>query len=432
MSLDRRQFLATASAALAAGALKKAPGGFDPQDWGAVRDQFDLQPGLAHLSMFYLTSHPRPVRIAIEDYRQQLDRNPYQTVEQLMFDKPENHLPTKIAARLASYTGVDASEIALTQNTTTGLSTLYHGLPLAPTDEVLVTTHDHYVHHESVRLATERAGASWRKITLYDSTDSMSAEAIAERVRKEIRPSTRVFGTTWVLSSDGVRMPLKAIADALATVNAQRPPEQRVLFFVDGVHGIGIEDPHLAALGCDGFAAGTHKWLFGPRGTGFIWARKEVWARMRPLIPTMTGLDLFADWRDGTPRGTPRAAWFSPGGFQAFEHLWAVPAALDFHQAIGPARITERVHALNLQLNQQLRALPNVTVRTPLDEAFHAGIVAFDVKGVDAGKAVAKLIEGGVLASTSPYRDVCVRLSCGIMNTTHEIEKAVAAVRGLA
>ena len=87
-------------------------------------------------------------------------------------------------------------------------------------------------------------------------------------------------------------------------------------------------------LGCDGFSSGTHKWIFGPRGTGFVWGRPEVWATMRPLIPTMTGMELFAAWANETNPGKPRAAWFSPGGFQAFEHHWSIPAALDFHEAV--------------------------------------------------------------------------------------------------
>jgi selenocysteine lyase/cysteine desulfurase len=58
----------------------------------------------------------------------------------------------------------EPTEIPLTGNTTMGLALVYHGLPLKPGDEVLTTTHDHYSHHESIRLAVERVGAGMRKI----------------------------------------------------------------------------------------------------------------------------------------------------------------------------------------------------------------------------------------------------------------------------
>ena len=58
-----------------------------------------------------------------------------------------------------------------------------------------------------------------------------------------------------------------------ATRTGSRPERERVLLCVDGVHGFGVEETSPAELGCDLFAAGCHKWLFGPRGTGLLWGR---------------------------------------------------------------------------------------------------------------------------------------------------------------
>ena len=33
------------------------------------------------------------------------------------------------------------------------------------------------------------------------------------------------------------------------------------------------------------FVAGCHKWLWGPRGTGLVWAKPAAWERMSPVIP---------------------------------------------------------------------------------------------------------------------------------------------------
>src|SRR5438105_1738622 len=203
MPLSRRSFLVTGS--LAAGALAtvkpfaaKAAAPEDLQDWSVVRQQFDLDPNYAHLGLFYLTSHPRPVRAAIESYRKQLDANPFLTVERGMF---EDNIPLRVTTAIGNYTGANAQDIALTQKTTTG-------------------------------------------------------------------------------------------------------------------------------LGADAFSAGLHKWISAPRGTGFVWAKPEVWATMRPLIPSFSTFELFNAWEEGhPPTTTPKAAWFTPGGFHSFEHQWAVPAA---------------------------------------------------------------------------------------------------------
>src|SRR5215467_5933313 len=391
MPVTRRNFLISGSLSLAAGALspllaeavKAKPSAAPPdfKDWESVRREFDLARDYIHFALFFLASHPRPVRQAIEQYREKIDANPFIAVDDAVFESQEN-IPTQVCQAIASYITGDPRDIALTQNTTTGLALIYHGLPLREGDEVLTTTHDHYVHHESIRLATARCGATWRKIPLFDSYNSISPDEIASRVRKAIRPKTRAVGVTWVHSSSGVRLPIAPIAEAIADVNRGRGENDRVLLIVDGVHGLGVEDPKISALGCDAFAAGTHKWMFGPRGTGFIWAKPAVWQKMRPVIPSFFSLQPFEAWeQEQAPQTPARAAWFSPGGFQAFEHYFALPAAVRFHQNIGPARITARIHEMNAQMKDGLARMPNILLYTPRDENLSAGMVCFDVKG---------------------------------------------------
>jgi selenocysteine lyase/cysteine desulfurase len=443
MHLSRRRLLVGGSLTAAATALAPAVSFADrlripatlplnPGDWQSVREQFDLDPGYVHLGMFYLASHPRPVRAAIERMRRRLDRNPFLTVEQAMFEADHPKLYEAVTAALARYTGGDPNDFALTSNTTAGLSLIYHGLPLKLGDEILTTDQDHYVHQESIRLAAERTGATWRRIPIFSSYDSISADEIVARIRKGIGPKTRVVGITWVHSSSGLRMPVRRIADTLSEVNDPRPLDDRVLLVVDGVHGLGVEDPSIITLGADLFAAGTHKWIFGPRGTGFVWARPEVWNTMRPLAPSFQWLEEFFAWTEERPPRPPaRGPLFSPGGFHAFEHHWALPAAIEFHEKIGPARITQRIHALNSQMREGLSKMPHVVLYTPAASELNAGMVCFDVKGLEAKETVARLLSKKIIASTTPYRVPLARVACGVMNTPAEVETTLRAVRAL-
>jgi isopenicillin-N epimerase len=440
MPLTRRDFLINGSLSLAAGAFstlvqaEKANPSADTdfKDWESVRQQFQLSPDYIHLALFFLASHPRPVRQAIEQYREKIDANPFIAVDRAVFESNEN-IPSQVCQALGSYIAGDPRDIALTQNTTTGLALIYHGLPLREGDEVLTTTHDHYVHHESIRLATGRCGASWRKIPLFDSYASISPDEIAGRIRKAIGPKTRAVGVTWVHSSSGVRLPIARIAQAIAEANRGRGENDRVLLIVDGVHGIGVEDSKITALGCDAFAAGTHKWLFGPRGTGFIWAKPAVWQKMRPVIPSFFSLEPFEAWeQEHAPQTPARAAWFSPGGFQAFEHYFALPAAIRFHHDIGPARITARIHELNGQMKEGLARMPNIQLYTPRDDNLSAGMVCFDVKGMPPERVVKRLLDQRIVASTTPYRTSYARVSCGVMNTSQEIDTVLGEIRNLA
>jgi selenocysteine lyase/cysteine desulfurase len=442
MPTSRRSFLTAGGAAFGASILpgrllaavqeKSAP---LPRldDWARVRAQFRLSREHAHFAGFYIASHPAPVRAAIDAFRLALDENPFLVVERGMFESEAENMQRKVRGDVAAYLGGKPDEIALTPNTTTGLALVYHGLALKPGDEVLSTTHDHVVHHESIRLSTERNGASARRFALFDDAATATVDGVVARVRENLRPATRVLGITWVHSSTGMRLPVRRIAEAVNDANRGRSDADRVLLVVDGVHGLGAVDETVAAMGCDFFCAGTHKWMFGPRGTGIVWAKAENWARLRPVIPSFSDQESYDAWADQRPiRGPTNANRVSPGGFLAYEHQWAMGAAFRMHQQIGRGRIAARIRDLNGRIKSGLAQIRGVKLHTPRDPELSAGICCFEMQGLSPDSIVKELLARKIVASTSPYKVSYARLSASIFNTPEEVDRALAAVRSLA
>lgn len=218
----------------------------------------------------------------------------------------------------------------------------------------------------------------------------------------------------------------------LAEVNRNRTPADRVLLIVDGVHGLGAVDENIATLGCDFFVSGTHKWLFAPRGTGIIWARAENWARIKPTVPTFSALEPFAAWMENRkPNGPTEASWITPGGFVAFEYQWGMVEAFRFHEQIGRQAIAARIHELNGRLKDGLSEMPGITLHTPRDPALSAGIVCFEMIGLEPKEVVQRLLDRKVIASTTPYGVPYARLAAGIMNTPEEVDEVLRALRTL-
>ena len=439
MPLDRRRFLVATGMTVAGTALARpasgaipAPSdpppkaGASPQDWTWVREQFALRRDLAHFASFYLVSHPRPVREAIEALRRALDENPFEVVEHGLFRKPG-----EVRRAAAAYLGGRPEDVGLTRATTEGLALIYAGLRLRPGQEILTSTHDHYVHHEAIRLAVQRAGAEMRRVALYDEGSRAAEDEIVERLRRAVRPATRVIGVTWVHSSTGVKLPIRSIATAVAEINRSRDAADRMLIVVDGVHGFGVEDEAAADLGCDFFAAGTHKWIFGPRGTAIVWGRREAWEQLQPSVPSFEEPPYMA-WQHGVDPGPTQGAWMSPGGFHAYEHMWALPAAFAFHHEIGRTRIAGRIHEMNTRIKDGLAGMRHVTLHTPRSPGLSAGLVAFEVAGLAPGEVVKRLRDRRIIASTSPYLQSFARLAGSILNTPEEVDAAVAAVGALA
>lgn len=436
VQLNRRQLLALpvalgaaslVPAGLAAALAQQTPPLPELSDWAQVRAQFALDPAWMHFASFFIASHPAPVREAIEGWRRAIDRDPFQVVEHAMFGPDADNLPLQVQTAIAAYLGGKPNEVALTRSTTESLALVYHGLPLRPGDEVLTTTHDHYAHHESIRLATRRAGASMRRIPLFEDAAQATTEAIIDRLLAAVRPATRVVGLTWVHSSTGMRLPIRAMAGAL---KARHPG---VLLVVDGVHGLGAVDEDVASMGADYFCAGCHKWMFAPRGTALIWASAGNWARLTPVVPDFSDLESYQAWAEGRDPKTPtNAARMTPGGFHAFEHQWGMAAAFAMHQAMGRARVAARIRGLNDQLKAGLAGHPRIRLHTPMSGELSAGLVAFEVAGVAPGEVVKRLLQRRIIASTSPYAVSYARLAPSLVNTPGEVDQAIAAVRAIA
>jgi selenocysteine lyase/cysteine desulfurase len=439
MALSRRAFLATQGAAagvlLAPGRLLAALEAATPptprlDDWKSVRSQFHLDPRYLHFAGFYIATHPTPVRDAIETWRKTLDENPFLTVEHGMFEADSDNLQSRVREVAAAYLGGKPEEICLTQNTTTGLALIYLGLPLKPGQEVLCTEHDHVVHHQSIRFACDRSGATYRKIPLFTQSSKATADEIVNRIRDAVRPATRVVGVTWVHSQTGIRLPIRAISKALSELNQKRDPQDRILLVVDGVHGLGCVDETVAEMGADYFSAGTHKWIYGPRGTGLVWARADAWARLRPVIPSFSDEEQYEAWIENRPERTPTSARrMTPGGFQAYEHQWATVAAFKMAQAMGRSRVAARVAALNGRIKDGLASMKGITLHTPRDPTLSAGICCFEVAGRKPEEVVKALLAKKIIASTSPYANVYARLSAAIFNTEAEVDQALGALR---
>jgi len=441
MTIDRRRFL---TRALSTGALTTVAGGKlamaaprqpaaatgapDLSTWAGVRAEFLLSRSYNHMAGMFLASHPRPVREAIDRHRRALDEDPV-TYGMANFQKQDD----AVRAAAADYTGGKPEEIALTGNTTSGLALIYGDLPLRAGQEILTTTHDHYVTYESLRQRAAHTGAAVRKIPLYAVPEKATADEIVGNFVKGILPRTRAVAVTWVHSSTGVKLPIRRMADALVDVNNRRAEQDRVLLCVDGVHGFGVEQEALTDLGCDFFVAGCHKWLFGPRGTGIVWGRGDAWKGHQGIIPAFEWA-AFKLWMQGkTPESMPPGPRVSPGGFHSFEHRWALAEAFRFHLAMGKPRVTARIHELARRCKQGLTAIGGkVKVRTPMADDLSSGINCFEIDGMDPKVIVKRLFEKKIIATDSPYATSYARLTPGVLNTPEEVDHAVAAVKALA
>src|SRR5256885_5817613 len=161
----RRDFLVrtghVVGAAALASALREAhafaPAQLEPasMSWEEFRASFNLAPDLIHMSGFFLASHPKPVRDAIEEHRRRFDENPIE----YFFGNVEKAEAAVVAAA-AHYLAVDPGDIALTDSTTMGLGLLYGGLNFGLAPDIMSNTHRPSFHTTPARGSAGRPRAA--------------------------------------------------------------------------------------------------------------------------------------------------------------------------------------------------------------------------------------------------------------------------------
>lgn len=381
-------------------------------DWDQVQAEFSLRGQVRHLATMVMASHRAGLDARIGELRDAFNRDPVTCLHQVGGAEMK-----RFAETAGAYFGVAATDVAQCGSTTQGLGYLYSGIRLRPGERVLTTAHEFAATSVPLLSRERRHDLQFVDVLPRLFTETPDAGDMVARLREALRPETRLLALTWVYSSRGVKAPIPAITAMVRELNAQRDPANRIFVCVDGVHGFGIEDVNFNDLGCDFFVSGTHKWIYGPRGTGVMYGTKEAWALIEPPVWTRT--------------------LHTPNGVHAYEHDFAVADAFAWLVGIGKPAIQARVHGLASQLKEGLTRIDGIRLVTPISADLSSGVVCFDVLARPSAEVVRLLAADGIIATESAT-DVLVnggkhvRLSPGIINDPDDIDAALAAVERLA
>jgi selenocysteine lyase/cysteine desulfurase len=244
----------------------------------------------------------------------------------------------KVRAKVAQMLNCGADDILLTNSATAGMFLVAQGLNLQPGDRVLTTDHEHPAGRLGWEWAARRYGIEID--TLEISPAATDPQAIVDQFAAAICPETRVLSFSHILFTTGVRLPAKELC-ALAR-------DRGCLAIVDGAQTVGAMPVDLVAMGCHAFSASGHKWLMGPKGTGLLYLSSGLGDRL-----------------DALPIQAGRGANSDSTGIGNIAGMHGLGAAIDYVQALDPARIETHNLDLRLELYDALVVLPGVTIPSP-------------------------------------------------------------------
>ncbi|OAP40066.1 class V aminotransferase [Sinorhizobium glycinis] len=329
-----------------------------------------------------------------------------------------------VRAGTAALIGARPSEIAFLGSGSAAWGAAFAALPpLVPGDRILVGRQEWGGNLATMQDATVRAGARVEAIPARDD-GSVDASALAAMIDERVR----LVSLTWLPANGGL------INDAAAVGRVTRAAG--IPYFIDAGQALGQIPIDVASLGCDVLKAAGRKFLRGPRGTAILYVRQEFLPRLTPrYLDVLSGPIV-----DGVVKIRDDARRFEAGEISPALIL-GLGAAICQASALGMKAIRERIGTLANELRDNLRSIPNVTVRDLGAEL--SGVVSFTVEGIPAPEVRAALAERQIAigANGVPYTpldmtarglDQIARASVSYLNTLSEIARLSDAVADVA
>jgi isopenicillin-N epimerase len=374
--------------------------------WAELRRQWLLAADHVNLNCGAVGCSPLPVLNAMIDHL--LSAEAYREPAYPWFGYEENPRLRELRDALAGFLRCKRDELALVRNATEANNVVCNGMDLKPGDEVLLTDQEHAGGRCCWEQKAARYGVKLNTVTL--PRPPSSADEIVERFRKALTPRTKVMSFSHITTVTGVILPVKELCKLAR--------ERDAWSHIDGAHAIGQIALDLHDLGCDSYATSPHKWLCAPKGTGTLFVRETLLDRLWVTIAS-------ADWRNRALK-----AWrFSNVGTSNLSVMVGLKAALDFHKALGPARVYARIHELASRVRDRIKEYPQLRLANASSDAFFGGLVSFEpVKG-DLKRVVAELEARNVRFGGNARR---IRIATHVFTQPTELNALFDAVeRGL-
>ena len=325
---------------------------------------------------------------------------------------------------LGAFVGADPDDLAFVPNATSGVNTVLRSLLFSEGDEVIVTDHGYNACRNALDFVAARTGV--RVVVVRVPFPLQGAAQVTEAVLGAATERTRLALLDHVTSPTGLVFPIARIVAALE--------ERGIDTLVDGAHAPGMVPLDLRALGAAYYTGNAHKWLCAPKGSAFLWVRRDRQSRIHPLTVShgfnavradRSRFRLEFDWT-GTIDPTPALC---------------ITAALRFMQARLPGgwpAVMERNRALALEARRRLATA--LGVRPPGPDDMIGALAAIPLPDVREGTPFSRAddalqralrerfsIEVPVPMWPAPPRRL-VRVSAQLYNTLEHYDRLAGAL----
>jgi len=321
--------------------------------WEDVKKQHHFASNVQYFNNASLGSSSIPVRKATRQFRDTLDDFP----SKYMWGG-WNKEKEQTRKDVADFLSVDKEEIALIHNTTEGMNLIARSFNLQAGDEIIIADHDHASATIPWEAWQETKGIKIVRPTL--PITPKTKEEVVDLYRKAITSKTKIISMCHIINTTGMILPIKEVSEIAH--------EKGILVAVDGAQAAGMFKIDLHDLGCDFYAASSHKWLFSPKGVGVFYAKKESQKYLKPLM-------VARGYKDKSIRRLENY------NTRNLPEVLGLGASIQYLNSIGLEKIHNRTFELKNYFRSKLENNPKFKIKTPAPDDLSGAIQVVEVVG---------------------------------------------------
>ena len=234
-----------------------------------MKPQFLLNNNITFLNHGSFGACPKPVFEEFQHFQLELETEPVDFIQK--------KLPVYLKEAkkpLAKFIGCNAEDFFFTPNPTFAINTVMRSLKLQPGDEILTTNHEYGAMDRTWNFYCKKSGAKYIRQEI--SLPIVSKEQIIEEFWKGYTKNTKIIFLNQISSSTALIFPVKEICD--------KAQELGLITIIDGAHVPGHIDLNIQELNPDFYTGTLHKWMLAPKGSSFLFVKKEFQSEIDPLV----------------------------------------------------------------------------------------------------------------------------------------------------
>lgn len=370
----------------------------DDELFALVRNQLLIPKKRIYLNTGSLGPSPLSVIDSVHAAMRQLESNPVVENWGELGKQME-----EVRIKIAGFINADQKEILLTRNTTEGLSLMTQSLRLESGDEIITTTREHGGATIGMDFVNEHKGVLIKRIEL-----PMPAQNVADiinRIRKAITSQTKLIILSHVNTVTGLVMPFAEISKLTR--------DKGIALVADGAQAPGLISVDVKAMDVDAYATSGHKWLLGPKETGFLYLRNEFQKNIKTTF-TSAGF----------------AAYSAASGTRNVALIIGLGTAIDFHTLIGQEKIRKRTLEIRNYCLNKLTPLKGLRVISPTSDTLSSGIVSFEVQNSKHREIFEAMRKQDIIIKLLPANHA-LRISCHLFVSKKDIDLFIKALEGM-